>query len=484
MGRSALPSEREQQLPVPLLSARVEQMINDSAYGGSKPSTARTHALNLQRALLRHCLPDWCNCSAHSFDPHAAAMASNVPASARRLVDSSSAPIAALSSEVVHEQLNERNDTRKLLIRLADGFTIESVVMEHAYRRVTVCVSSQVGCKMGCRFCATSKLGELANLTGGEIVEQVLHASMHSGLNVTNVVFMGQGEPLNNARAVRESVRLLINHKLFSLSPKRVTISTVGVAPGVEAMADDDDLMRVSLALSLHAPTQELRQKIVPSAGKNRLERLIPACERLLDRKGAGARLMIEYCAIHGINDSDDCARMLGSILPAYNVVFNVIPLNPSESLDPSLKPPTEERLQSIVRILANEKGRFCTIRHEMGQDADAACGQLSLKVSPEQQGQGESIVDMEDTFNKQFEHLPRKARPTVKRWKGHDELKAEESKQGGKVTCYKEERKDKNDLLKSSPSVDAMLERISHVGIGVAFVGLLASLCMSHFTL
>lgn len=283
--------------------------------------------------------------------------------------------------------------------------------------------------------------------------------------------------------AVREGVRMLVSHKLFSLSPRRVTVSTVGVAPGVEAMADDPDLMRVSLALSLHAPTQELRQKIVPSAGANRLERLLPACERLLDQKGEGSRLMIEYCVIGNMNDSDECARRLGDILPQHNCCFNLIPFNPSDSLDQSLQEPTEERLHAMMYILANEKGRFTTIRHEMGQDVDSACGQLSLTVSPEQQGTGPSIVDndIEDSFAKQFEYLPRKARPKVKkrsRNAAYSEPVENRSENKARLPSTSDVADDANAQTNSTAS---WLERASRAGIGIASVGLILSACLGN---
>lgn len=185
--------DRAAALPVPLLSERLEHVLNESVHGGEKPSIARMHATSLQRAFLRHCLPAWSDASAETFKPSASSLTYNVPTKAIDLASGNNTPVVPISSSVIKEDVNARQDTRKLLIKLSDGLLVETVVMQHAYGRTTCCVSSQVGCRMACRFCATGKLGEIANLTGGEIVEQVLHACIHSGRSVTNVVFMGQG---------------------------------------------------------------------------------------------------------------------------------------------------------------------------------------------------------------------------------------------------------------------------------------------------
>jgi len=317
-----------------------------------------------------------------------------------------------LTSRIVHVSESADYVTSKLLIELFDGNQIESVIMRHN-KRTTICVSSQVGCKMGCTFCATGTLGFRANLTAAEILEQVIHANRYlkSSMEprvISNLVFMGEGEPLNNYAAVIEACKALTEPNKFSLSPSKITISTVGVVNRMKALAKD--VPGISLALSLHAPNQELRQRIIPTAGAYPVPQLVEALEEHLNARSAGSRkrnkrdsygagfVMIEYILLSGVNDTESLAHELAVLLqPIKNhVKCNLIPYNPifnPEGLAKTFEPPTEHDVQRFREILQYEHGIFTTVRTEMGQDVNGACGQLAC-VSEEAKSRE---VDIED---------------------------------------------------------------------------------------
>jgi adenine C2-methylase RlmN of 23S rRNA A2503 and tRNA A37 len=256
--------------------------------------------------------------------------------------------------------------------------------------RTTLCVSSQVGCKMACTFCATGTMGELGNLSAGEILEQVLHAMRTDP--VRNIVFMGMGEPLNNYKAVLDAVRVLVDPRAFGLSPSRVTVSTVGVIPRILQMATD--CPAVNLALSLHAPTQDLRVSIVPSAKAYPLPRLMQAC---LDwQEKTGKRLLVEYVVLAEVNDSLECAQQVGELLDEFDVLVNLIPWNPTESGDEmGCKVPEKQQVKRFQQALVEGFDILCTVRQEFGQEVQGACGQLALKHG---EGSMETVVrDIED---------------------------------------------------------------------------------------
>ncbi|CAE7620290.1 rlmN [Symbiodinium microadriaticum] len=287
--------------------------------------------------------------------------------------------------------------TTKMVFELHDGHKVESVVMRHD-DRTTICVSSQVGCQMGCTFCATGTMPVVGDLDAGEIVEQLLAAQRFESSNnrpaVRNAVFMGMGEPLNNYDSVLSAVKTMTDLGQlgsFALPQSRVTISTVGVVPRMRQLARD--LPGLSLALSLHAPTQELRQKIVPSAKNVPMEELLAAMDLHLETKTA--RAMIEYVLLADVNDTDDCAKELGQLLAprARKVMVNLIPYNPGASSMPDgFRAPQHQRVERFQQILAN-CSIMTRVRREMGQDISGACGQLALTVPQE----GGSPTDLED---------------------------------------------------------------------------------------
>jgi len=266
--------------------------------------------------------------------------------------------------------------TRKFLLGLADGERIESVLMRFT-GRATACVSSQAGCAMGCVFCATGQMGYRRQLSAGEIVSQVVHvarALRASGepRRLRNVVFMGMGEPLHNYDSVMRAVDIIRDPAGLGLASSRITLSTVGVVPGIRRMADDAS--PVHLAVSLHAATQEERAALVPVARKWPLDELMDACRHfcsVLDR-----RIFFEWTLIDGTNDTPAHAHALGRLIRRLPAQVNLIPLNPTSGYagDPS----RGEAARRFQRILADDYGLPSTVRQRRGIDIAAGCGQLA----------------------------------------------------------------------------------------------------------
>ncbi|GBG71092.1 hypothetical protein CBR_g8391 [Chara braunii] len=292
---------------------------------------------------------------------------------------------SAFTSEVIREQMSVDGSTTKLLIQLQDGKQVETVIMHHdasAGRyagqprgggpRTTLCVSSQVGCQMACSFCATGTMGLQGNLTAGEIVEQLVHALRFTP-NIRNVVFMGMGEPLNNYDAVLQSVRSMCSGKCFRLSPNHITISTVGIIPRMKTLASD--LPGVNLALSLHAPSQELRAAIVPAARAYRLDKLVAALDAY--QAASGRTVFVEYVMLAGVNDSEPIAHQLGSLLKGRQVFVNLIPHNSVSAATSAHSASSPADVRRFQEVLRESYGLHATVRQEMGGDIAGACGQL-----------------------------------------------------------------------------------------------------------
>ena len=277
-----------------------------------------------------------------------------------------------------------RDGTVKRLFSLGSGERIETVLIpdcdeDGRAKRLTVCVSSQVGCAMACSFCATGQMGFRQNLTAGEIVDQVRfmndEALERFGRTVTNVVYMGMGEPLLNYDHVLRSVALLTDADGFGLSPKRLTVSTVGLARRIRQFAHDAP--RVNLAVSLHAPTDEKRSAIMPV--NRRAATDLGALREAIRHytRQTGRRVTYEYCMFAGFNDTDDDARALAGVAAWAPSKVNLIMYNPVEGLGFSRT--SEERLDAFIRLLVR-RGVPVTVRRSRGQDIDAACGQLAVK--------------------------------------------------------------------------------------------------------
>lgn len=256
--------------------------------------------------------------------------------------------------------------------------------------RSTLCVSSQVGCKMGCSFCATGSMGFKNNLSSGEIVEQLVHASRVD--SIRNVVFMGMGEPLNNYAALVDAIRVMLGSP-FQLSPRRITVSTVGIVHAINKL--HNDLPGLNLAVSLHAPVQDIRCQIMPAARAFPLEKLMDALQQY--QKISQQKILIEYIMLDGVNDGEQHAHLLGKLLETFQVIVNLIPFNPIGTLS-QFRTSSEEGVSRFQKILRGTYNIRTTIRKQMGQDISGACGQLVVNL-PDKKSIGNSslLPDIED---------------------------------------------------------------------------------------
>lgn len=270
--------------------------------------------------------------------------------------------------------------THKWVLRLADGNCIETVYIPEN-ERGTLCVSSQVGCALDCTFCSTARQGFSRNLTVSEIIGQLwiarktLQPDPNANRAVTNVVMMGMGEPLLNFENVVDAMSLMLDDNAYGLSKRRVTLSTSGVIPALDRLRERID---VSLAVSLHAPNDALRNKLVPINKKYPIQELLAACQRFLEGKAAREHVTMEYVMLDGVNDSDEHARELIHILKGLSVKVNLIPFNPFP--ETRYKRSSNNRIHRFSEILANA-GMVVITRRTRGDDIDAACGQLAGEV-------------------------------------------------------------------------------------------------------
>jgi 23S rRNA (adenine2503-C2)-methyltransferase len=266
--------------------------------------------------------------------------------------------------------------TRRYLLRLADGKTVETVLMPEG-ERDTICISSQVGCPVDCKFCMTALLGLERNLTAGEIVGQVLLVASENHLRRDggrlNIVMMGQGEPLLNLPNVVKATRILLDPDGFALSPRRVTVSTAGIVPKIAELGSEP--IRPKLAISLNASTEETRQQLMPITRKYHLEDLLDACRAYPLRPWE--KLTFEYVLLRGVNDSDADARRVVKLLAHLNCKVNLIALNPGPEIP--YETPDPERVASFQEIV--RRGLPCFVRKPRGLDVYAACGQLKRSV-------------------------------------------------------------------------------------------------------
>ncbi len=274
----------------------------------------------------------------------------------------------------LEETAHSRDGTIKAVLRAADGARVESVLIPEE-GRTTLCVSTQVGCPMACSFCATGALGFTRNLSAAEIVDQLcrMKTLLPAARRVTNVVFMGMGEPLLNPAALHAAIRILIHPKAFALAPRRITVSTVGVVPQLEPLLA---LAPIHLALSLHATTDAVREQLVPLNRRFPLAALLAAL-RQSAQVSRRRPVFFEYTLIEGVNDSLDDARRLPRLLAGLPAKLNLIPMNPHP--DSEYRAPSEEQMDRFLREVA-QAGLRVTLRRSRGPDIDAACGQLALR--------------------------------------------------------------------------------------------------------
>lgn len=276
------------------------------------------------------------------------------------------------ASQVARHQVS-RDGTEKLLLQMQDGEQVECVLMREE-KRQTVCISTQVGCAMGCVFCASGLLGVKRNLSTGEILEQILRVDrlLHLEERITNVVVMGMGEPLANLGQLIPALLTLNEKGGMGLGARRITVSTVGLPEKIDELARLD--IPFNLAVSLHAPTNALRDEIVPVNKNIRIERILQAADDYFTK--TGRRITYEYVLLSGVNDGEEQARALGQLLRDRNAHVNLIPMNHVATLD--LAAPSAPRTQQFVDTLKRHHVNV-TVRKRKGADIDAACGQLRL---------------------------------------------------------------------------------------------------------
>lgn len=276
--------------------------------------------------------------------------------------------------KVLAKQVSREDGTSKYLFGLPDGQAVESVLMRHNYG-LSVCVSTQVGCRMGCRFCASTMEGLVRNLEAWEIYDQVLRTQVDAGDRVGSVVIMGSGEPLENYANVLRFIRLLNDPQGLNIGQRHITLSTCGVVPKINDLARED--LDITLSISLHATTDEVRNEIMPINRKYPLGELLQACKAYL--AATKRRITFEYALLSGVNDRPEEAHSLGKLLKGLLCHVNLIPLNPVEGRD--FAKPSREKVRDFQKIVESY-GLETTVRRELGADIDAACGQLRRRLT------------------------------------------------------------------------------------------------------
>jgi 23S rRNA (adenine2503-C2)-methyltransferase len=371
MGIISKPQETNISKKTDLLSLTLPQLQQWLVERGEAPFRAK----QIYNWLYRHLVTDF-------------AQMTNLPAALRERL----AEETTIGPMVVRSELHSKDDrTRKILLELADGKLIESVLMLYpplgeSSARATVCVSSQAGCAFGCTFCATGQMGFARHLSAGEIVAQVLYFARElraapwaaAGLpgsapidHITNIVLMGMGEPLHNYENVLQALRILNSAVGFNLGARHMTVSTVGLAPAIRKLSQEP--LQINLAISLHAPTDELRSKTMPVNRKYPLAELLAAVQDYI--KETGRQVTFEYVLLSGVNDTAEYAHKLGELLAPMKQFahVNCIPVNATSA---SYKAPGPEAIRGFRDILF-EHGVSNSVRAERGDDIAAACGQL-----------------------------------------------------------------------------------------------------------
>ena len=283
--------------------------------------------------------------------------------------------LVTLKQEAV--QISQIDGTRKYLFALEDGNVIESVLMRYKHGN-SVCISSQVGCRMGCKFCASTLDGLVRGLRPSEMVDQIYRIGEDIGERISNVVVMGTGEPMDNFDNFLKFVELLTDENGVNISQRNLTVSTCGIVPRMRELADKN--LQITLALSLHASTQEKRLQLMPVANKYEIHEVIDACKYYFDK--TGRRVTFEYSLVGGVNDTEEDAKNLSALIKGMNCHINLIPVNPIKERD-FVQPDN-----SVTREFKNKlekNGINVTIRREMGRDIDGACGQLRKRYMGQQ---------------------------------------------------------------------------------------------------
>ena len=280
--------------------------------------------------------------------------------------------------QVVRKQESAKDGTIKYLWELSDGNCVETVLMRYHYGN-TVCISTEVGCRMGCAFCASTLGGLVRRLEPYEMLDQVLFTQVDSGLPVSHIVLMGIGEPMDNYENVMRFLELVNSKEGMNISMRHISLSTCGIVPGIDRLAEEK--LQLTLSVSLHAPTDAIRNTIMPVNKAYPTEELLAACRRYYEK--TGRRISFEYAMINGVNDTPEAAKTLIRRLKGLPAHMNLIPLNHVE--ESPLKPSTRQVVQTFQKIL-EEAGIPATVRRTLGSDIDASCGQLRRKYTQNQQ--------------------------------------------------------------------------------------------------
>ena len=295
----------------------------------------------------------------------------NLPQSLRQQLEES---YPLYRPQVVRKQQSQKDGTIKYLWRLSDGNCVETVLMRYHYGN-TVCISTEVGCAMGCAFCASTLGGLVRRLEPHEMLDQVLFTQIDSGLPVSHIVLMGIGEPLDNFDNVLRFLELVNSPEGMNISMRHISLSTCGLVPKIDKLAEHK--LQLTLSVSLHAPTNEIRSTIMPVNKAYPVEALLAACRRYYE--ATGRRISFEYAMIHGVNDTQAAAKQLLQDLKGLPAHVNLIPLNHVE--ESPLKPSTRQAVQRFQQIL-EDGGVPATVRRTLGGDIDASCGQLRRKYT------------------------------------------------------------------------------------------------------
>ena len=292
---------------------------------------------------------------------------SNVPAGLRRNLAENGYYIG--QPEVVTMQESKSDGTRKCLYEFSDGARVESVFMKYSYGN-SICISTQVGCLMGCTFCASTMDGKQRDLTAGEMLGEVLKMKRVTGEDINHIVLMGMGEPLDNYEEVSKFLKLINSPEGVNLSLRNITLSTCGIIPGIYRFAED--FPQVNLAVSLHAPNDEIRRRTMPVARKYGYDDLMKACRDYTEK--THRRITFEYALIRGVNDSPENAEELADHLKGWLTHVNLIPLNEVKERD--YRTAEGSSVLAFGKVL-EKRGIAATVRRTLGSDIDAACGQL-----------------------------------------------------------------------------------------------------------
>ena len=271
--------------------------------------------------------------------------------------------------QIAKKLVSSIDGTQKYLFEFADGECVESVLMKYKYGN-SICVSTQVGCAMGCAFCASTKAGRVRNLTAGEILGQIYRAQLDSGERISHVVLMGIGEPLDNFDNVVKFLYMISDANGLNIGQRNLSLSTCGVVPNIYKLAELD--LQITLSVSLHAPFNDMRTSMMPINKKYQIEELIKACRSYV--KTTGRRISFEYSLIKGVNDSPECAEKLCELLKGMLCHVNLIPVNSIEQAD--FEKSDKKSIEAFKKIIEDHK-ITATVRRKLGADINAACGQL-----------------------------------------------------------------------------------------------------------